>query len=90
MAGSLGMVVDGPENAAETVKAALTVQANLAGEAMPGVRRIGWERGVPTIAWRRKGENSGEVLGDAGCFQGARGGKAALDGRARLDHCAPP
>jgi hypothetical protein len=32
MARSLGMVMGDPENAAETVKTALTVRANLAGE----------------------------------------------------------
>jgi hypothetical protein len=36
MARSLGMAMDDPEDAAESVKTALTVQANLANARMPG------------------------------------------------------
>ena len=65
MARSLGMAMDDPENAAKTVKAALTVRGNRRGEAGliigPGGVEAGGERGVlPLIRWRRQGEDLGK------------------------------
>jgi hypothetical protein len=91
MARSLGVVMDDPENAAESVKTALTVQANPAGELMPGV---GPESGGSGVFPRFRGGAKARIWANArffrGSFQLGRDGNPALDGGARLDHCAPP
>src|ERR1051325_220874 len=70
MACSLGMAMDGAENAAESVKVTLTLRANLRPESIQDAGRRGVGPAVPKSPRPRRGE----VLSNAGLFRGGRRG----------------